>query len=272
LDRSIPVVIIANDLKHDGMLTVERHRQILRLLRDHGRLTLKEIASKLSVSLATVRRDAVDLATTNRAQRVHGGLLSKGFGQEEPLYSRKAEKAVSTKVRLGRSTATMLPEAGSVFIDAGTTCLEVGRAVLDRPRLRIFTNSLPLLSLAVDSRATIISLGGEVRPLSLALTGSLAQHWLQNLRFDTAVIGASGLDLHEGASTTEAAEAGVKTEALRRASRRILVAHAEKWSQPAAIRFAPWSTFTDLVTDHTLSRVERVTLGGAGLRIHSPSS
>jgi DeoR/GlpR family transcriptional regulator of sugar metabolism len=161
---------------------------------------------------------------------------------------------------------------GTVFVDAGTTCLEVGRALLDRPALRIFTNSVPLLGLAAEARATVSAVGGEVRPMSLALTGGLAQSWLENLRFDVAVVGASGLEGASGASTTEVAEAAVKAEALRRARRRILVAHAEKWGRPAALRFAPWSAFTDVVTDRALSRDERAALNAAQVRVHAVPS
>jgi DeoR/GlpR family transcriptional regulator of sugar metabolism len=144
----------------------------------------------------------------------------------------------------------------------------VGRALVERPALRIFTNSVPLLALAGDARATLSSIGGEVRRVSLALTGGLAQTWLENLRFDAAVIGASGIEIDSGASTTEVAEAAVKTEALRRARRRILVAHAEKWGRPAALRFAPWGAFTDFVTDRALSREERLALNAAQVRVH----
>jgi DeoR family fructose operon transcriptional repressor len=254
------------------MLAPERHRQILRLLQEQGRLALGDAAAHLGVSLPTVRRDFAHLATLGQARRAHGALLPGDFGLAEPRYSRKAERAVALKSRLGRAVAALLPEAGSVFVDSGTTALEVGRALLDRPGLRIHTNSLPLLCLAPEARATLVSLGGEVRPLGLSLTGGLAQHWLQNLRFDAAVLGASGLDPAEGASTTETSEAALKTEALRRSARRVLVVHGEKWGRPSALRFAPWSAFTDLVTDHAFTRAERVALGREGLRLHGPTS
>lgn len=254
------------------MFAPERHRQILRILADHGRLGLPEAASRLGASTATIRRDFAALAAAGHAIRAHGALIAHEAGLAEPRYSRKAGRAVALKARLGRTAAALLPEAGSVFIDAGTSALEVGRAVLDRPGLRIHTNSLPLLCLAPEARATLVSLGGEVRALGLSLTGALAQHWLQNLRFDAAVLGASGLDPSDGASTTEPAEAALKTEALRRSTRRILVAHGEKWGRPSALRFAPWSAFTDLVTDHAFTRAERLALGQSGLRLHAPLS
>jgi len=250
------------------VLVPERHRTILRLLSDRGRLTLTEIQSRLGVSAATARRDAGQLSDSGLVRRTHGGLLPPDFSLSEPVYSRKAEKAISIKVRLGQTTAGLLPENGTVFIDAGTTCLEVGRALLDRANLRIFTNSVSLLALAPDSRAVISAIGGEVRRLSLALTGALAQSWLEQLRFDVAVIGASGLDQESGVSTTELNEASVKVEAMRRARLRILVAHGEKWGRPAAVQFAPWTAFHHLVTDRPPLRTERAALNTASVKIH----
>jgi DeoR family transcriptional regulator, fructose operon transcriptional repressor len=252
------------------VLAPERHRLILRLLTERGRLTAAEICSRLGISVATARRDCTSIASAGLATRTRGALLPHDFSLVEPPYSRKTEKAVNAKVRLGRAAAALVPEEGTVFVDAGTTCLEVGRALLERPALRIFTNSIPLLALAGESKATLSAVGGEVRPMSLALTGALAQGWLENLRFDAAVVGASGLEGAGGASTTEIAEAAVKTEVLRRSRRRILVAHAEKWGRPSALRFAPWEAFTDFVTDRTLSSDERAVLNGAHVHIHTP--
>jgi DeoR family fructose operon transcriptional repressor len=251
------------------MLAPERHRQILRLLTSRGRLTASEIRSRLGVSAATARRDFTGIARAGLATRARGALLPHDFSLVEPPFSRKAERAAGSKVRLGRAAAALVPEEGTVFVDSGTTCLEAGRALLDRPGLRIFTNSVPLLALAGESRAILAALGGEVRPMSQALTGALAQAWLQNLRFDAAVVGASGMDAG-GASTTEVSEAAVKSEVLRRARRRILVADGGKWDRPSALLYARWESFTDLVTDRVLSRQERGYLGGA--RVHRPSS
>jgi DeoR family fructose operon transcriptional repressor len=254
------------------MLAPERHRQILRLLAERGRLTAGEICSRLGISTATARRDCTEIAGAGLAMRTRGALLPHDFSLVEPPYPRKSERAVNAKVRLGRAAAGLVPEEGTVFVDAGTTSLEAGRALLDRPALRIFTNSVPLLALAGEARATLSAVGGEVRPMSLAMTGGLAQAWLENLRFDAAVVGASGLDESAGASTTEVGEAAVKTEVLRRSRRRILVAHAEKWGRPSALRFAPWEAFTDFVTDRVLGREERISLSGAKVHVHTVSN
>ena len=248
------------------MLTAERHRAILRLLAEQGRITVAQIAQRFDISHATARRDAVQLAGAGQAARAHGGLLPANFFSSEPHFRAKADRQTGLKARIARKAADLLPHEGNVFVDSGTTCLEVGRLLLERPDLRVFTNSIPLLGHATEARATLTAIGGEARKVSLALTGALAQSWLAHLRFDSAVIGASGLDLVNGAYTTEIHEAAVKAEVLRRSTHRMLVADAEKWNRPAAVHFAPWSAFTAVVTNHQLPREARLKLGADGVK------
>jgi DeoR/GlpR family transcriptional regulator of sugar metabolism len=249
------------------VLTAARHREILRLLTERGGIPLREIEARFMVSAATARRDADRLADSALAQRTRGGLLPVSFALGEAAFPRKLGTATSVKAKLARVVAKIVPEDGTVFVDAGTTCLEAGRCLLDRDRTRIFTNSVPLLALASGSRAQMSAIGGEVRKISLALTGAVAQSWLSALRFDVAVIGGSGSDATQGAFTTELAEAEIKTMALKSAQVRILVIHSEKWNKPSTVRFAPWESFTHLVTDHSLTRAERLALGSRGVKI-----
>lgn len=248
------------------MLTAERHRAILRLLAEQGRITVAEIAQRFDLSHATARRDAVALAEGGKAARAHGGLLPANFFRNEPHFRAKADRQMGIKARIARKAAELLPHEGNVFVDAGTTCLEVGRLLLERPDLRVFTNSIPLLAHGSQAQATLTGIGGEVRKVSLALTGALAQTWLSHLRFDSVVIGASGLDLATGVYTTELHEAAIKAEVLRRSTVRILVVDAEKWNRPAAVHFAPWSAFTSVVTNQQLPREARLKLASQNVK------
>ena len=101
--------------------------------------------------------------------------------------------------------------------------------------------------------------------MSLALVGALALDWLRRLRFDVAVLAASGLDAREGASTTELSEAAVKQLAAARAARRVLASHAAKWNKPAAVAFAGWDVFHTFVTDVKLTSAEKAHLRRAGV-------
>lgn len=249
------------------MLTAERHRAILRLLAERGTITLREISERFGISHATARRDAAMLAENGRAARAHGGLLPADFFRREPHFRAKADRQRGIKASIARKAAELVPHEGNVFVDAGTTCLEIGRLLLDRRDLHIFTNSIPLLGDAAESQASLTALGGDARKVSLALTGALAQSWLDHLRFDFAVIGCSGLDLAHGAYTTELQEAAVKAEVLRRSGVRLLAADAAKWNRPTTVHFAPWKAFSLFVTNQQLPREARVKLAGDRVKI-----
>lgn len=253
------------------MFARERLHAIETIVRQKGRLTVAELASQFDASEITIRRDLRLLEAEGKVVRAHGGALHPTFLQPEPGFERKAVDAVEAKAAIARSVVEGLPQDGQIFIDAGTTCLEVGRQLLDRRGLTIVTNSVPLLQLGGDTKARVVSIGGEVRPVSLALVGGLALDWLRALRFDAAVIGASGLDRQDGASTTELLEASIKQLACARTELRILAVHSAKWNQPSAVKIAPWTGFDRFVTDARLTAADKAHLRRAGVSLRTVS-
>lgn len=243
------------------MLAKQRHREICRILDAEGSISLTDLRERLEASLPTIRRDVSFLASNGRVARSHGAVHAADEFSREPHFRAKTLRHAGAKIRIAHKAVELLPHDGNVFVDAGTTCMEVGRLLTERSGLRIYTNSIPLLALACQSSATLISIGGEARGTTMALTGTLSLVWLENLKFDAAVIGASGVTAKEGAFTTELQEASIKTEVLRRTSQRMLVVHARKWGHHTALRFAPWTAFSNVVSDYEIPSEERRTLG-----------
>lgn len=245
----------------------ERQRAIESIVRQKGRLTVAELARHFGASGITVRRDLRVLEAAGKVVRAHGGVMHPEFLSGELGFDRKAVDAVDAKVAIAKAVAAELPLRGQVFLDAGTTCLEVARQVIDRRELSIVTNSVPILQLAAHAQARVVGVGGEVRAVSLAMVGGLALDWLRSLRFDVAVVSASGLEAAEGPSTTELSEAAVKQLVSARASRSVLVSHAAKWNKPAAVAFAGWKAYALFVTDARLSAAEKAVLRRAGVTV-----
>jgi DeoR/GlpR family transcriptional regulator of sugar metabolism len=231
------------------MFAHERHNAILALLEEHRRLEFHALLRLIPVSPATLRRDLAHLEETDRAVRVHGGVLHPSAMPGEPSFRQKAATSMDAKKRIAALAAKTIPPGATVFIDSGTTCLEAGRALRSRSDLTIITNSLPLLAGHDQFRAKLLVLGGEMRSVSGALVGDLALAAVTRLRADVSLIGASGLHPKEGAGTTELLETAVKREWISRSKRRLLLADASKWTQSTAVRFADWSEFTEFYTD-----------------------
>lgn len=250
------------------MFAQERHQAILAALEKCPSLTLTELERLLKASPATVRRDLTFLEKIGKLVRTHGGVLHPDHVDGEVSFDRKSRAALDTKHALAASAAALARAGDTVFVDAGTTTLEVGKRLLAIPKLTIFTNSIPLLGERPAEGTRLVALGGEVRGVSLALVGSGALEWVRRIKLDLAFLGTSGIDPAEGPTTTELSEAGVKSAIAAKAARVAVLADASKWGRPAAIRYADWAQIHDLFTDHAPSRAERAALAAHGTRLH----
>jgi DeoR family fructose operon transcriptional repressor len=238
------------------MFAHERHEAICDLLCKSRRLTIGQLEKALSVSPATLRRDLSELEASGKVIRVRGAVVHPSYFRVEPTLAQKSRASASAKREIASGAAAMIPTGAGVLLDAGTTCLALGRLLLPRADLTIWTHSLPLVWLAQESgaAANVVCIGGQVRAVSGALVGAMAMSWLQNLRADWCFVGASGLS-EEGAFTTEMTEAAMKAEFLRRAKKRVLLADNRKWNSPASVRFGAWNDFDLWLTDTQPSRV-----------------
>lgn len=232
------------------MIAHERQSMILRRLAQNQRVRLAELEKETQASPATLRRDVEFLASQNLLVRLHGAVLHPTVAAHEPSLLKKQNLAVLAKQRIGTLAASLAEGAKTVFIDSGTTCLEVARQLRSRPELTIVTNSLPVIAGYAQFKARLVVIGGEHRSISGALVGDSALEALSHWRADLAFVGASGLDPSAGPGTTELLEKSIKSAWLERARRRVLLCDATKWTSASSVLFAHWDKFTDFVTDH----------------------
>lgn len=229
------------------MIIHDRYKAILSCLQRTPQWTVDDLMVELGVSRSTLRRDLIDLEQQGVLVRVHGGILSTDSLRGEIAFDRRHQEHTEEKNAIAATAATLVKENALVYLDAGTTNLEVGRQLMNRPDIRIFTHSIRLLSHGVLARCPIVCVGGEYRAVSDAVVGGLTISWLDHLHCDVVFLGASGLSA-TGASTTELSECAIKQKLLKLASYRVLVSDGSKWEHPAAIEYAKWNEFDAWVT------------------------
>ncbi|MEX1119405.1 MAG: DeoR/GlpR family DNA-binding transcription regulator [Terrimicrobiaceae bacterium] len=231
------------------MIAHERHHRMIEFLARHGRAGMAELLALTGVSPATLRRDLDFLGGRDLLVRQHGAVLHPSAAAAEPSLIQKSQSATAAKRKIGRRAADMVPDGATVFIDSGTTCLEVARVLRSRATLTIITNSLPVVAGHEQFQAKLIVIGGERRAVSGALVGRLASRAFSSLKADVALIGASGLDVESGPGTTELLEKDIKVSWIRQARRTVLLCDASKWASASTFGFAPWESIHDFVTD-----------------------
>ncbi len=243
-------------------------RERLRLLVESRRAArLDELSAALGVSQATVRRDLDELASAGKLRRVHGGAVAMDDRVTEPGFEVKAAEAAQEKARIAARAVELLSPDDTVYLDSGSTVLEVARLLRGWGRLTVVTNSLPVANELAGRGPRLILVGGELRPTSLALVGPLTQHLLEHLHVDRALMGTFALSLDEGLTTTDPAEAWTKELVMRRAHEVILLADSRKVGTRSFVRAGRLDAVDVLVTDEGIDERTARALERRGIRV-----
>lgn len=249
------------------MRQADRLTGILERLAASGGIDVTELAEQLRVSPATVRRDLRLLEEQRLLSRTHGGAVARGVHYELPLRYRTARYGPE-KRRIAENAAERVADGMVVGLTGGTTTTEVARALSDRGRLTIVTNSLSIAAeLAVRPNLKLVVTGGVARPESYELIGPLAEATLAGLNVDLSIVGVDGLSVASGLTTHHEAEAHTNRALIERSARTIVVADSSKIGHTAFARIVGTDVVEELITDRAADATELQALGEAGVTI-----
>jgi len=247
-------------------VSLERQDEIHSLLQEHGNLTVIELAKRFRVSEMTIRRDLKNLAALGLIQREHGRAIYPPIVQMDQLLMMSKGEAEGEKTKIGQLAATLISEGDSIILDAGTTTLAVARAL--NKECNVITNSLSIGCVLADrEEVTLLMTGGEVRNNTYAMVGPITRSAFTGFNADKLFLGARGVNLERGLSTTNMLESEVKQAMLNVAKEVILVAHSAKIGQIFFHTFAQWNSVHTLVTDSGLPEPVRERLIGMGVKV-----
>lgn len=243
---------------------VDRLRAILRETRV---VRVDELCNQLGVSPATVRRDLEELEKLGDLRRVHGGAVSEQIRQDEPGFEDKASVAAEQKRRIAQAALGFIEQTDTVYLDGGSTILELARLLRERARMTVVTNSLRAAMELAGGGPRLILIGGELRRLSQTLVGPLTRPVLSELTIDKAFMGTLGLTLEDGPTTTEPAEAFTKELVMNHAREVYLLADRGKVGKASFVRCGGWKKVGTLITDRGVDRGFARELARRGIKI-----
>lgn len=232
-----------------GMHQNSRHRDILALAKNVGRVTVDQLASSLGLTPQTIRKDLNQLCAEGYLSRVHGGAVLATAVDNNVRYVERRQLARGAKQAIGQAVAERIPERASLFINVGTTTEEVARALASRAGLLIITNNLNVVDILAESHNEIILVGGRLRAADRAMVGPFAAEFIRNFKVDYAIIGASAIDTDGTLLDFDADEVEVARAIIANARNIILASDASKLARSAPVRIASIADIHQFVTD-----------------------
>lgn len=230
------------------MLTSERKAHILTVLGRTGRLVAKELSHELGLSEDTIRRDLRELAGDGLLQRVHGGALPASPAVAD--FAGRQRLASDAKVAIGRAAAGMVRPGQVVFLDGGTTSVQLARHLDADLQATVVTHSPSVaVELVAHSRVTVELIGGRLFKHSIVAVGAATIEAIARVRADVYFMGVTGVHPEAGLTTGDAEEAAVKRALSRHAAETVVLASREKLGAASPYVVVPLTEVGTLVIE-----------------------
>ncbi len=210
-------------------------------------ISVSDLASSLLVSEATVRRDLRKLSADNQVNLVHGGAALPPLVDHS--FIAKSRRAPEAKQVIGQLAARIVDDGDHVFIDSGTTCIQMAPGLRSRQGISAFVTSVRLANELCTPGLTVVLLGGQYRPARMDTVGPLALHSLEQFRCYKAFISADGLDQGFGPAASDMETAHLHQLVIRHATETSLLVDGLKFESPALYKIASWDQISRVVTE-----------------------
>ena len=234
------------------MLTSERKSLILDTLRRDGRVIAKRLSQELGLSEDTIRRDLRELAADGRLHRVHGGALPAS--PAVATFAARQALGSAAKVAIGRAAGRMIRPGQVVFLDGGTTAVQLARHLpLDLEATLVTHSPSIAVELVAHPAIEVELVGGHLFKHSVVATGASAAEAIGRVRADIFFMGVTGVHPETGLTTGNAEEAAIKRLISRQAAETIVLASREKLGAASAYTIAPLTGISGLVVEAGLA-------------------
>lgn len=200
------------------MIAEQRYQLILSIVNQRNSVTVQQLAEALETSESTIRRDLISLDQQGKLRRVHGGAAAidgQFFAEEDDMLTKQSQN-IQAKQSIGVYAAGLILPEDFVFIDAGTTTLELVRALQGEALKATFvTNGGSQARILARKGCTVYVLPGRVKATTEAIVGTQALQRLKHYSFTKAFVGVNGITVDKGYTTSGMEEVELKAEAVR---------------------------------------------------------
>jgi len=217
-----------------SLSALERKEYIVNKIHLEGKIRSDELVDTLQVSFETVRRTLEELEKENKLKRVYGGAVKLTLGRMEPGVALREHLFAPEKEKIGRACAGLVQDYDVIFIDDGTTTLQMIHYLTNVKQLKVITNALPALQLLQQYKnrgmldAEILLLGGVVNTEQDRVTGVLAEQMLEYFQANKAFISIDGIQLKKGITGYDAERGSLMRKFIERSEQTIIVTDHSK--------------------------------------------
>ncbi|HOZ84213.1 MAG TPA: DeoR/GlpR family DNA-binding transcription regulator [Niabella sp.] len=247
---------------------LERHQQILELIKKEGSIKVNDLCTDFNVSSVTIRKDLQFLEDRNLLYRTHGGAtLSNPYIADRHVDEKVALQAAE-KHRIGEFAAKLIEPNDCILIASGTTVQFFAKNIFAKDSLTVVTSALNVaLELMNHQNVEVIQLGGIMRKTSASVTGVYAENLLKDFSCSKLFLGVDGIDLEFGLTTSNMMEALLNKKMIEASQKTIVLVDSSKFGKRGFGKICGLEDIEQIITDSNISEHTVNTLESMGVEV-----
>lgn len=231
------------------MLTLERQTEILEYLKQKKTATVRELAARLYVSDATIRRDLGEMETLGLLRRSHGGAVLLEKNRDEFSVLVRMEQNADAKRVMSDLIIPLLDDCASVWMDSSST-VHFLSTVWKPSRKTVFTTGIQTaLELSKLPDTQVVMPGGVLKFHTDSLEGEVTRDQMRSFYADAMVCSCGGIGEDGAVTESTLSQCAIKQGMMAQSRRRILVADSSKIGERRAFLTGHLWNFHVLVTE-----------------------
>lgn len=232
------------------MTSSRRHDEILKLLEEKDNLDVLMLGELFGVSTVTIRKDLRLLEEKGLLFRTHGGASKASPYIRDRNVVEKELQFPEEKARIAAAAAKYVSPNDSIILASGTSLQAMAKALSTKPPITVITSSLYVSRILIQTPGIdVIQLGGMLRHSSGSVSGFEAERFLEGVVCSKLFLGADGIDLVHGLTTTDIAEARLNQKMIEVSETVIVLADSSKFAKHSFGKICHFDVVSRIITD-----------------------
>lgn len=229
------------------MIKSQRINQIKEYVFEHESVSLEELVEQFGVSMNTIRRDVKDLVDSGMLRKVYGGVSVNH--STLVVFDERKDRNLTKKQEIGRLAAQFVEDGDVIFVDSGTTTLEL-LPFISQKQLTVVTNNFDFIHQAKPyAGLTIFSTGGMFERKTDSFVGFQSIELLKKYNINKAFVASTGISLTNGVTNSSPLETDLKTTVVEKSMNVFLMIDDSKFDKYALTTYCSLSDIDYLITN-----------------------
>lgn len=208
------------------MFAEERRKRIVDLIRDEGRVEVKDLAARFEVTEDAIRKDLRLLDKEGLVRKIYGGAV---LPTKLPEFVAYKDRGVVGKLPFAKAAVSLIKPGDTVFIESSTFTNLMFSEMPKMDRVTVVTNSIHGLS-ELAAKANVIHVGGMVHEGDESSYGLFALQVIGQINFDKCFLRTSGISPEWQVTASLQESLALKQAVIKQSSQSVMLIVHSNWN------------------------------------------